>query len=95
MTGEGFLLLSAILIGAPIAVIAFGVWFDWWIHRQLQNTVPLAYDGLHGTSGAAPGGERVKVCVRCGREAVWADQHLFLVIPAEGFLCPDYREAAE
>lgn len=33
MTGEGFLLLAVILLGAPIAVILFGLWFDWWINR--------------------------------------------------------------
>lgn len=45
MTGEGFLLLAAILIGTPLAIVLAGILFDWWIHRTLKFYT-LTYNGL-------------------------------------------------
>ncbi len=36
----GFLLLAVILLGAPIAVVLFGIWFDWWINRTADVAFP-------------------------------------------------------
>ncbi len=49
MTGEGFLLLAAILIGTPLGIMLFGVGLDWWIRRRERRVRDvLAYEGLAG-----------------------------------------------